>query len=77
MVNIANLVYYILNVGLKLTLSTGALFNPTFQERTHAVYDIVQQESAKYEPNFEYSVTEWNKTFKLKEGVDNGKDIRR
>jgi len=67
MVNIANIVYHLLNVGLKLTLSTGAVFNPAFQVRECAIQDLAQQQSAYYEANYEYSTTEWTDTFILKE----------
>ena len=66
-IDIFKIIYYILDIGIKLSVSTGAIFNPTYQERTHAVTDIVQQESNKYEYNFKYSSTEWLPTF-IKKG---------
>ena len=62
-----NAIGYILNFGVKLAISTGAIFQPCFQERTHAVSDVVHQESAKYEPNYEYSTEAWTPTFVIKE----------
>ena len=75
MFDIFKLFYTILEMGIRLTLSSGAVFQPAFQERTDAVYDFVKQESDKYEPNYEYSSTEWTPTFKLKEN-NHGKNIR-
>jgi len=59
------LIYIILDVGIRLSLSTGAMFNPGYQETTTPTQDFVQAETHRYIPNFEYSETEWTKTFKL------------
>lgn len=64
---IINTVAAIINLGVRLTLSTGGMYNPCFQERTCAVQDLVVQESNKYENNYKYSATEWTDTFVLKE----------
>ena len=69
---IFKLLYSIIDIGVRLTLSTGAVFQPSFQERTCAVHDCVLQESDKYEPNFEYTTNGWTPTFKLKEQYKKG-----
>ena len=65
MINIFKLLYYIIDIGIKITLSTGLLFNPAYQERINAVQDLTKQEQNKYECNFEYS-DKWQQTFILK-----------
>ena len=52
-------------MGVKITLFTGMVFNPSYQERTYAIQDLIYQQDSKYEPNFEYS-NKWQQTFKLK-----------
>jgi len=67
-----NTIAYIINLGVRLTLSTGMVFNPSYQERTHAVHDLVQIESNKYEPNYDnIKSEEWAPVFKVK-GENNG-----
>jgi len=78
MEQLINTIIYFINFGVRLTISTGAVFQPCFQERICAVENVVQQESNKYENNYEYSSTEWTPVFKIKaQGEKNGKDIRR
>jgi hypothetical protein len=62
--NIFGLIYAILDLGVRLTLSTGALFNPQYQERTCAVADIASMKD--YEPNYVVS-EEWTPVFIKKE----------
>jgi len=62
------LIFYIIDIGVRLSLSTGGMYEPSYQERTCAVQDVVIQESDRWEPNFEYSETDWTPTFKLKKG---------
>ena len=62
---LVKLIYIILDVGIKLSISTGVMFNPVYQERTTPTHDFVQSGTHRYIPNFEYSETEWTKTFTL------------
>jgi len=63
--NIFGLLYTVLDMGVRLTLSTGALFIPHYQERTCAVEDISKAKQDKYEPTYTVS-EEWNPVFKIK-----------
>jgi hypothetical protein len=62
--NIFALLYTIIDMGVRLTLSTGALFQPSYQERTCAVSDIASLKN--YENNYVVS-EEWNPVFNKKE----------
>ena len=65
------LIAYIINLGVRLTLSTGAMFLPHYQERTCAVHDIARAKQDQYEYNYNYSSEEWTPVF-IKKGDNNG-----